>query len=206
MNDVAWKSFQAGLELIDKKQFEFAISRMKEAITLFQRTLHRLIITSAWHMLIWTQKDLAIEAWQQTTTIAPYSEIAALSHDALVVALTHLDRLPEAIEHGRKAVRIAPDNAMMHFNLSVALMRAGKTGEGVSEMEEAVLNDPKSKELEMLTQAYDNFYRMLVQNPYLFRWKWSQAALEAFTEDFNRVNILPNPNWDLLVLNSKLSG
>lgn len=156
MNDTAWQSLQAGLNFIDKDQFEPAVLKLKEAIQIDPEDS-----ASAHHYLgvayaSLDQKDLAMAAWIEVTKIAPHSSIAALSHDALAVALTHLGRLTDAIEQGKKAVEIAPGDAMMHVNLSIALMRAGRTSEGVSEMEEAVFHNPESEEFrKMLKQGYD---------------------------------------------------
>lgn len=199
MNDTAWQSLQTGLSLIDQEQFESAILKLKEAIEIDPEDS-----ASAHHYLgvayaNLDQKDLAMAAWIEVTRIAPYSNIAALSHDALAVALTHLGRIADAIEQGRKAVEISPGDATMHVNLSTALMRAGRTGEGVSEMEEAVLNDPESEELrEMLKQAYDKLLHDARIKPIPVPLEVVMGVVEEFSKDFYRVNVSRNPNWDLL--------
>lgn len=204
MNDKMWASFQAGLDAIDKNQFERAKVNLKEAIEFDPEDC-----SSAYHYLGVAyanlgQNDLAIEAWQEVTKIAPYSQIAALSHDALTVALTHMGRTTEAIEHGKQAVRIAPGDATMHLDLSIAFMRAGRTGEGVSEMEEAVFHNPESEEFKtMLKQAYDQLLQDARTKPTPVLIATVEEAVGNLAVDISNFRISTKPNQaslDILTL------
>src|SRR5580692_3607161 len=50
---------------------------------------------------------------------------------------------PQAVEEFKKALDLAPNSAREHVNYGLALLRAGKTKEGVAELERAQKLDPK---------------------------------------------------------------
>src|SRR6202050_194710 len=51
--------------------------------------------------------------------------------------------LPQAVEEFKKALELAPNSAREHVNYGLALLRAGRTKEGVAELERAQKLDPK---------------------------------------------------------------
>jgi len=50
---------------------------------------------------------------------------------------------PQAVEEFKKALELAPNSAREHVNYGLALLRAGRTKEGVAELERAQKMDPK---------------------------------------------------------------
>jgi len=52
-------------------------------------------------------------------------------------ALVHQNQLEEAVTCYRRALQIDPRDAVIHFNLSIALNRQGKSAEAQAEWEEA---------------------------------------------------------------------
>ena len=50
---------------------------------------------------------------------------------------------PQAVDEFKKALDLAPNSAREHVNYGLALLRAGKTKEGVAELERAQKLDPK---------------------------------------------------------------
>jgi len=64
---------------------------------------------------------------------------------SLGAALLQQNKLTDAVAEFRQAVTIAPDNAVAHYNLSVALAQLGRADEAAAEYDEAM----------RLQQAYD---------------------------------------------------
>jgi tetratricopeptide (TPR) repeat protein len=51
-------------------------------------------------------------------------------------------RLPEAIGHYERALRIQPDYAEAHYNLGIALEKLGRTAEAIAHYEQALRIKP----------------------------------------------------------------
>jgi len=69
----------------------------------------------------------------------------AEAHYNLGTALVRLDRVPEAIEQWKEALRIDPDYAEAHANLGVALEQAGKLEDAVAHYEQGAANSARPR-------------------------------------------------------------
>ncbi len=77
--------------------------------------------------------------WQDTVEKRPQNFRA---HNNLGVALKIQGRMPEAIAHYERALRLNPDYANAHYNLGVALARLGRLPEAVKHWEDALRIEP----------------------------------------------------------------
>jgi tetratricopeptide (TPR) repeat protein len=73
--------------------------------------------------------------WRDTLTKNPQCWMA---HGNLGVVLVSLDRMPEAIEHFREALRIDPNLVDTRYNLGVALEQTGQPKEAIGQYEQAL--------------------------------------------------------------------
>jgi tetratricopeptide (TPR) repeat protein len=81
----------------------------------------------------------ALSLWSDTVRKAPQNERA---HACLGQALYEANRLDEAIEHYREALRLYPDYFEVHVDLGAALMDKGLLNEAMKESEEALRLHP----------------------------------------------------------------
>ena len=85
-----------------------------------------------------------IALWEDVVAQQPRSYVA---HQALATALGSADRLNEAIDHYRLAIRYKPDYAEAHYGLSLTLAQVGRFDDSIAEMQAAVNLKPKAVRL-----------------------------------------------------------
>jgi tetratricopeptide (TPR) repeat protein len=89
-------------------------------------------------------------------------ERCALEHDYAGQALSHLNRLPDAIGELRAAVRMDPGDGDAHEDLGIALARSGQVSAAAAEFRAVLQSEPERAD------AHDNLGNALVelgQNP-----------------------------------------
>jgi tetratricopeptide (TPR) repeat protein len=99
---------------------------------------------------------LGIMSWQRCLTFRNQETLftdnlarnpgAWIAHENLGAALGNSGRLPEAIEHFKQALRLAPDAPSTHLNLGNALARTGRLPEAIELYERALRLDPADAE------------------------------------------------------------
>jgi len=85
------------------------------------------------------RQDAARAAFMRAIALHPGFPEA---HDELGVWFFARGRVPEAIDHLRKAVAGAPDSAIFHSDLGGALAQAGKADEALKHIRRALAIDP----------------------------------------------------------------
>ena len=81
-------------------------------------TLAFLLLTAADRSLLWQHRNLGKAFYENPTTQA------------------------QAVDEFKKALDLAPDSAREQLNYGLALLRAGKTAEGIAQLEKAQKPDP----------------------------------------------------------------
>src|ERR1022692_963486 len=98
-----------------------------------------------------------IRAWTGVVILAVAALVLLFGADASRVEQDRLGRFrnlgkafyenpttqPQAVDEFKKALDLAPNSAREHVNYGLALLRAGRTKEGVAELERAQKLDPK---------------------------------------------------------------
>jgi protein O-mannosyl-transferase len=89
-------------------------------------------------ILTWQQSGMYRDVGTFYQTILEQNPGAWMADDNLGIILGRSGRLPEAIEHFRRALRSNPNAAEVHNNLGIALARTGRPDEAADEFEAAL--------------------------------------------------------------------
>ncbi len=72
------------------------------------------------------------------------------AHSRLAGDLARVGRLPEAIEQGRAALALRPDDVLARYNVAVFLRQSGKNAEAEFELAELIQRAPKFSPAQVL--------------------------------------------------------
>jgi tetratricopeptide (TPR) repeat protein len=121
-----------------------------------------------------------VATWRDNTTLfrraLAVTSNNALAHNNLAAGLMNEERLGEAIEHCREALRIKPDYFEAHSNLGLLLAKTGRMPEAVEQFRQAVAINPDSEKvhnnlavacaaLSLLDESAEHFREVIRLNP-----------------------------------------
>lgn len=104
--------------------------------------LASLAIATFGQIYVWHDSEIL---WRRVLTVDPSS---ALGHSAYSSLLFQQDRIPEGLEHAKRAVELAPELAEAHNDLGVGLTRTGDPTAGIAEYQRAIALKPTDDEAE----------------------------------------------------------
>jgi len=97
-------------------------------------------------MVTWDRESAFADSetlWRDTLARNPN---AWLAHNNLGVILGQTNRVPEAIEHLKEALRLYPEYAEAHYNLGKAMMLSGRPQDAVGQYQESLRLSPNDAE------------------------------------------------------------
>ena len=103
---------------------------------LFMRWLFSLEICTRAQIPVWRNDETL---WQAVLAEFPNS---GLANQMFAETLLRQNRIPEAVEYGQRAVRIAPEVVEAQINLGITLFLSGKTEEAIAHYEQALQINP----------------------------------------------------------------
>ena len=134
----------AGFVLVVAAVWEWLAARQRETAWALVAII---VAASAWTVLPrnldWHDDErlLTVSAASSPKAAAPVSDLATLYYRRREYAA--------AIENYRRALKLQPDRALLHFNLGSAYEREGRHEEAVAELRKAVALDPADAEAHM---------------------------------------------------------
>ncbi len=99
-----------------------------------------LLLGGVMFLLTWQQSRMYIGAETLYRTTIACNPACWLAYDHLIEIVYHTNRIPEAMELFKQALRIKP--AVAHYSLGRALLETGRTSEAIDHFTEALRIDP----------------------------------------------------------------